>query len=215
MELKKRARQKGWVVGTSRGFRFQRVLSTRQGVGLSAWFPRRSGAGSVVSSSRELGPCRIRWSLSIGKCGTEDGWPLLVRLKAWRAWVRLLRQVPGQVLAILVWARGLDVGSFGKLIRSWADRVSPPFRLNANRSWECGLGAGPREILRQAEVGVGIVVSFPSNSSTTLAVRQVVLVCGWLPCSRASRRGRVRYPASGVASWFSLSFGRWALELGA
>ncbi|CAL8176385.1 unnamed protein product [Prunus armeniaca] len=35
--------------------------------GLSAWFSRRSGAGSVVSSSRELGPCRIRWSLSIGE----------------------------------------------------------------------------------------------------------------------------------------------------
>ncbi|CAB4290399.1 unnamed protein product [Prunus armeniaca] len=29
-----------------------------------------------------------------------------------------------------------------------------------------------------------------------------------LPCSRASRRGRVIYPASGVASQFSLSFGR-------
>ncbi|CAL2259278.1 unnamed protein product [Prunus armeniaca] len=47
--------------------------------------------------------------------------------------IRLLRQVPGQVLAILVWARGLgssqvvlvDVRSFGKLSRSWADRVSP------------------------------------------------------------------------------------------
>ncbi|CAL2265263.1 unnamed protein product [Prunus armeniaca] len=81
MELKK---ELGKKAGTSRGFRFQRVLSTRQGVGLSAWFPRRSGAGSGVSSSPELGLCRIRWSLSIGKCGTEDGWPLLVRLKAWR-----------------------------------------------------------------------------------------------------------------------------------
>ncbi|CAL8136885.1 unnamed protein product [Prunus armeniaca] len=128
------------------------LICLRQGVGLSAWFPRRSGAGSVVSSSRELGPCRIHWSLSIGALGLE--------LRHDSLWARSLELDHG--LGAQNFIKETRLGRLGALIKQIQ-------QVGIWQGGDLGLGLGELSCVGEPRIGARLHGARPLGKKCLIA----------------------------------------------